>query len=78
MKPVLAGLSLVSLMLVGRSAAAEEKRVITLQPQTVYGHPQRPAAAVEVSRVRMQLGATTPTLAAASKIHDAAKKDPFR
>jgi hypothetical protein len=77
MKHVLIGLSLVGSMLVAGGASAEDTNVITLKTMTVYGHPQRPAAAVEVSRVRMQLGATTPTLARAAKIHDAAKKDPF-
>ncbi len=62
---------------VSSPAHAEEKNVITLKPYTVYGNPQRPSVVVEVSRARMQLGATTPTLAAASKIQDASKKDPF-
>jgi hypothetical protein len=77
--------ALASVLLIASSAAAEEKqtsasaagRVITLKVTDVYGRVQRPAAAVEVSKVRMQLPATTPTLAAVAKIHDAARKDPF-
>jgi hypothetical protein len=60
-----------------QDARVVEKKATTLPVTTVYGRAARPTAAIEVSRVRMTLPATTPTLSGASKITDAAKKDPF-
>jgi hypothetical protein len=80
MKHILLALASTALVLsVATTAGAEETagKVITLKVTDVYGRVQRPAAAVEVSKVRMQLPITTPTLAAVAKIGDAAKKDPF-
>jgi hypothetical protein len=69
-----------SLLFVSGQAFGEEKEqrtVITMRPTTVVGNPQRPLVSIEVSKVRMQLGATTPTLAAGAKIEGATRKDPF-
>jgi hypothetical protein len=77
MKHFLTLLLVISAVLVSLTASADEKVTLTVPSTTIVGHPQRPTASIEVSRVRMQLGATTPTLASVTKIHDAAKKDPF-
>jgi hypothetical protein len=84
MKHLVVGLTLATVSLLSFSAMAEEpaaavakKNVHTTGEVRIVGNPQRPTAAIEVSKVRMKLGATTPTLTAIGQIHDAAKKDPF-
>lgn len=77
MKHVVAGLTFASLALLSLSAMAEEPKVHTTPEVRIVGHPARPSAAVEVSRARMKLAATTPTLSSLGKVNDAAKKDPF-
>jgi hypothetical protein len=87
MKHLPFALAAAALTLVSSFAMAEEtqstvttvngKTVYTTPPVRIVGKPQRPTAAVEVSKARMKLGATTPTLTGIGQIHDAAKKDPF-
>lgn len=85
MKHVLVTAITLSLGLVASTAAADESQravvrrenVTTLTPTTVHGRPQKPGIVIMLTRARMQLGATTPTLASITTIQDASKKDPF-
>jgi len=82
-KSVLVALSSLALVLVAAPgvARAEENggqgKVTTIPTIQIEGRAPRPAAAVEVSRVRMQLPASTPTLSAIVRIESASKKAPF-
>jgi hypothetical protein len=82
MKLVAATLASISLLLVVSTSSADEQQTLTItstttKPTIVSGRVQRPAIAIEISRAKMQLGATTPTLASGMKMHDASKKDPL-
>jgi hypothetical protein len=76
MKHSLATLLVAALTLLCATASADDKNVITLKRVDVVGTARRPAVVIEVTKARMQLSATTPTLAA-GKIQDAGKKAPF-
>lgn len=77
MKLVLFGSAVLGVLLVSGIVSADEKPVHTLPTTTVVGKPQRPLAAIEVSRARMKVTPTTPTLASVTAIQNAARKDPF-
>jgi hypothetical protein len=71
----LAVLLVAIVLTVSSSASAEETSPVTLKTTTVHGRLQRPAVAIELSRAKMSLGATTPTLAAGLNTQDASKKE---
>ena len=74
MKKLFVVLSTLGIVSVAAPAFADP---ITIPDTIVYGRNPRPSAAVEVSKARMQLPLTTPTLAAITRIENATKKDPF-
>jgi hypothetical protein len=79
MKHTVVAVSALTLGLFASTAWAEEKsNVTTIATTTVHGRAQKPGVVVVLTRARMQLGATTPTLASRSEIQDASKKDSFR
>lgn len=69
--------AVLTLALLASTASAEDETVTLQRTITVYGRAARPSVTIMVSRERMQLPVTTPTLSAVTKIHDASKKDPL-
>jgi hypothetical protein len=85
MKHLLVTLCAVCATLVSATAGAEEKQApqkvetkVTTKVVEVHGRASRPAVVIEITRARMTLPVTTPTLAGLTKVQEASKKDPFQ
>ena len=75
-KVLFAATTMLTLLLVAMPSECRADTT-TLPDMIIYGRTPRPAAAVEVSRARMQLPPSTPTLSAVTRIESATKKAPF-
>jgi hypothetical protein len=73
-KHLLVALSSLGVLFVAAPASAD---TTTMPMIVIEGRAPRPSVIVEVRTARMQLPPSTPTLAAVTKIENAAKKDPF-
>jgi hypothetical protein len=72
MKLTLALAATLGLGLLASPASADEPaKVTTLPTTTIHGRPQKPGITIVLERARMQLGATTPTLASVLASHTA-------